>query len=286
MPAPQVVRPVMVREQIHARTRVVHIGTLAIHEVSGCSSPIRSRHSCRMSHDGRWKVHASCEEGPSVREAFSRSLTILDDQLVEMSSMVGAAMSNASGALLGADLNRAEAVIAADRVIDDLEEHLDAKIVAMLAQQSPVATDLRALITGLRMSSTLERMGDLARHIAQLARLRFPAPAIPPSMQDLFREMALADEHLADLARRMIRDRDLGLAQQIITDDDAVDAMHREVFRRVTSPDWSSSSEVIVDVTLCSRYLERFGDHAVSLAHRMEYLVTGDTSNGRHSAWT
>ena len=225
------------------------------------------------------------EEGLGVRDAFSKSLTVLDDQLVEMSSMVGAAMTNASAALLDADLARAEAVIAADRVIDELEEHLDAKIVAMLAQQSPVATDLRALVSGLRMSSTLERMGDLARHIAQLARLRFPSPAIPGELQTLFAEMARADERLADLARRMIRDRDLGLAQQIITDDDAIDAMHREVFARVRSASWGHSSEVTVDVTLCSRFLERFGDHAVSLAHRMDYLVTGNVPTGRHSAW-
>lgn len=216
-----------------------------------------------------------------MRDSFRHDLSRVDDQLVEMARLVGGSVSSATKALLGSDLQLAEQVIAADVAIDTFEEQLEDKVVHMMAQQAPVATDLRVLIATLRMSSTLERMGDLARHLAKLARLRFPHAAIPEDLVPVIARMGAIDESLADKAGRMIRQRDLALAATILDEDDELDDLHKHVFSVVRAPSWSHGAETAVDVALCSRYLERFGDHAVSLAHRMQFIVTGEAPD-RH----
>src|SRR6185312_15445440 len=118
----------------------------------------------------------------------------------------------------------------------------------LLARQQPVATDLRMVVTAMRMSADLERMGDLARHVAKVARLRYPDSAVP------------ADIRATTLER----------------DDDAMDQLHRELFSHLIDGTWKHGTEAAVDMTLVGRYYERFADHAVSVAHRVVYLVTGE----------
>jgi phosphate transport system protein len=211
-----------------------------------------------------------------MRDMFHTDLELVDDRLVEMTGLVGAAMVSATQALLTSDLQIAESVIAADTQIDRIQREIDEQAVSLLARQQPVATDLRVLVAGLRMSATLERMGDLARHIAKLARLRYPHPSIPEELHPVFARMGHIDELLALKAGRVIQSRDMDIAHELMRDDDELDALHKQIFDVLLAGDWSHPVEATVDVTLCSRYYERFGDHAVSLARRVEFLVTGE----------
>jgi phosphate transport system protein len=211
-----------------------------------------------------------------MRDVFHHELDQLADRLVEMTGLVGTAMASATRALLDVDLQLAESVIAADAQVDLLQRALDDRAVELLARQQPVATDLRVVVTTLRMSASLERMGDLARHVAQLARLRFPHRAVPDDVAPVFAQMGEVCERLALKAGRVIATRDLEVAAEVERDDDELDLLHREMFTTLTAPSWNHSAEATVDVTLASRYYERFGDHAVSVARRVMFLVTGE----------
>jgi phosphate transport system protein len=211
-----------------------------------------------------------------VREIFEAELKQLGDDLEAMSRLVERAITDAGRALLDADLTLAQSVIASDREIDDLQRDLDDQCVRLLAQQAPVATDLRTVVSALRMSGNLERMGDLARHVAQLARGRYPGHALPPTVSDTFSRMNDAAVRVAHRATELLATRDLALATTIERDDDLLDILHEQTFAAMLSPDWLGSVQETVDVTLASRYYERFGDHAVHVARRITYLVTGD----------
>lgn len=210
-----------------------------------------------------------------MRDVFHHELDSIADQLVEMTGLAGSAIASSTKALLEADLVLAESVIAADVQIDRLQRDLDDRATELLARQQPVATDLRVVVSSLRMSVTLERMGDLARHVSKLARLRFPEHAIPAELEPTFREMGDVAERIAIKAGRVISTRDLDVAAEIEVDDDELDRLHRHVFATLMSGEWDHPVAATVDVTLCSRYYERFGDHAVSLARRVGFLVTG-----------
>jgi phosphate transport system protein len=132
------------------------------------------------------------------------------------------------------------------------------------------------LLTALRMASELERMGDLAVHLAKLARLRHPHSAIPPELRGTIVQMGQVAEVIVAKAGSVIASRDLVAARELETDDDVMDALHRSLFTALLSPAWDHGVEAAVDITLCSRYLERFADHAVSVARRVMFLVTGE----------
>ena len=211
-----------------------------------------------------------------MRTAFHEELAFISDQLVEMTRLTASALNRATQALMDADLELAESVITADEHIDAIRRDLDNRAVDTLARQQPVATDLRILVTSMRMSSDLERMGDLARHVAKVTRLRYPESAIPASLRATFSEMAHVAEQMVIKTGSIIAGQDLAGAARLREDDDQMDQLHREVFHILLAKDWASGTEAAVDATLLSRYYERFGDHAVSVAHRVVYLVTGE----------
>jgi len=214
-----------------------------------------------------------------MREQFHGELAGLSEQMVEMTRLAGSAIGRATRALLDADLPLAESVITADEQIDDIQHEIEEKSLELLARQQPVATDLRVIVTGLRMSSDLERMGDLARHVAKLARLRYPNSAIPPELNSTILEMGQAAGRIVAKAGSVIASRDVAMAMELESDDDEMDRLHRDVFRLLLSPDWTHGVETAIDVTLCGRYYERFADHAVSVARRVTYLVTGERAH-------
>ena len=141
---------------------------------------------------------------------------------------------------------------------------------------SPVAGDLRLVMSGIRMATSLERMGDLASHIAKQVRLRYPSASIPAELKATFSEMGDAATMIVAATGRVIATRDTGLADDIKKYDDTLDRLHRDLFTAVLSPDWSNGVEAAIDVTLLSRYYERFGDHAVTVARRVVHIVTGE----------
>ena len=211
-----------------------------------------------------------------MRDIFTSELTALGADLTAMSQLVEQAIDQAGNALLTADLGMAERVIAADRTIDAIERDLDERCVLMIAQQQPVARDLRVVISALRMSASLERMGDLARHIAEIARLRYPATAVPANLTATFTSMTEAANEVAARVTEVLESHDVELAASLERADDRLDALHAETFGATLGGTQQLTAQETVDVTLCARYFERFGDHGVSVAHRVVYLVTGD----------
>jgi phosphate transport system protein len=211
-----------------------------------------------------------------MRDAYHEELDSIGDALVEMARLVGSAIGRATTALLDADLKLAESVIAADEKVDGLQRDLEQRAIALLARQQPVATDLRIVVTSLRMSSDLERCGDLARHVAKVARLRYPHSAVPADLHPTILEMGQLAQRLVAKAGQVITTKDVDAAMQLEQDDDAMDLLHRTLFQHLLDDRWQHGIETAVDVTLCGRYYERFADHAVSVANRVVYLVTGE----------
>ncbi|MCX5265776.1 phosphate signaling complex protein PhoU [Streptomyces sp. NBC_00199] len=211
-----------------------------------------------------------------MRESYHEELTAISDGLVEMANVVGSAIGLATTALLDGDLQLAENVICADEKVDDLQRDLENLAIAVLARQQPVATDLRVVVTSLRMSSDLERCGDLAAHVAKLARMRFPGRAVPPDLRRTILEMGQLAQRLMAQAAEVMATQDVDAAVQLEKDDDRMDELHRMVFQHLMDDQWHHGVETAVDVTLVGRYYERFADHAVSVAQRVIYLVTGE----------
>ncbi|MFD8509450.1 phosphate signaling complex protein PhoU [Streptomyces sp. NPDC059687] len=211
-----------------------------------------------------------------MRKAYQEELASIGDRLVEMANLVGSAIGRATTALLDTDLELAESVIAADAKVDDLQRDLENQAIAVLARQQPVATDLRIVVTSLRMSADLERCGDLAEHVAKLARMRYPEQAIPRDLRRTILEMGQLAQRLMAQAAEVVLTQDIDAALQVERDDDRMDELHRMIFQHLMDDRWQHGVETAVDVTLVGRYYERFADHAVSVARRVVYLVTGE----------
>ena len=211
-----------------------------------------------------------------MRKAFHEELDRVAETLVEMTHLASSAMSRATTALLDADIHLADSVIAADAEIDARRAELDLMSFDLLARQQPVATDLRVIVTSMRMSSDIERMGDLARHVAKVARRRYPQSAIPPELRGTIVEMGDIAAELVAKVGSIIAARDVESALALEAEDDEMDRLHRSLFKALMDDKWKHGIETAVDVTLCGRYYERYADHAVSVAKRMVFLVTGE----------
>ena len=189
--------------------------------------------------------------------------------------MVSDSMAKATRAISEKNLSLAEEVITFDEKIDTVQHDLDARIIDIIARQQPVASDLRALVTALRMSADLERMGDLAHHVAKVVRLRHPEGAVPDQVLGLIEAMGVTAEKIAAKTGVVISTRDTVLAAQVEKDDDEMDLLHRQLIAALIAPTWEHGVETAIDLTLLGRYYERYADHAVSVARRVIFLVTG-----------
>ena len=212
---------------------------------------------------------------PLIRSVFQDELDSVSQTLFELSVMVSDSMAKATSALMTKNLSLAEEVITFDEKIDTVQHDLDARIIDIIARQQPVASDLRALVTALRMSADLERMGDLAHHVAKVVRLRHPAAAVPDQLMSLIDSMGVTAEKIAAKTGVVISTRDTTLAAQVEKDDDEMDLLHRQLIAVLIAPTWEHGVETAIDLTLLGRYYERYADHAVSVARRVIFLVTG-----------
>ncbi|MEP6843940.1 MAG: phosphate signaling complex protein PhoU [Pseudolysinimonas sp.] len=211
-----------------------------------------------------------------MREVFQQELREVQDRLVEISTLVADSIERATQSFNESNVALAETVIADDQKIDELAFELDELAIQILARQQPVARDLRIVVSALRISASLERMGDMAEHIAQLARYRFPEKVVPKGLRSTFREMGALDVEIAKKLTELLRTEDVAIAEDIRNEDDKVDALHLSVFDKVLGETWKGGAVDTVDATLASRYHERFADHAVSIAKKVQYLATGD----------
>jgi len=210
-----------------------------------------------------------------MREAFDHELVGIRDMLIEMGVKAGAAMNTATQAMLNADLDAAQAVIAGDDELDDLTGRIEWACYDAVARQQPVARDLRLVVSAMQVSSSLERMGDLADHVATLTRMRHPGSSVPEDVRPMFAQMGAVADQMATGLASLLKSRDLAEASEILAMDDQMDQVHRDLFTAVLSPTWTHGVQAAIDTTLMSRYYERYADHAVAVARRVIQLVTG-----------
>ena len=211
-----------------------------------------------------------------MRNAFQEELDSIHDTLVRMGNIVATSMEAATRALLEPNLEIAETVIKDDDTIDEMQHELDARTMMIIARQSPVAGDLRTLVTSLRMSADLERMGDMAHHIAKLARMRYPNCAVPDELRETIVNMDRVAVSIIKKTTQAIDTRNTTLALELEKDDDEMDKLHRHLFKVLMNEKWEHGTELAIDMTLLGRYYERCADHAVSVGRRVYYMVNGE----------
>jgi phosphate transport system protein len=210
-----------------------------------------------------------------MRDAYQEQLDDLANGLADMCAQVAEAMEKATRSLLEVDLQLAEEVISGDVRVDEVRATAEEKAFALLALQAPVATDLRIVVSAIHGAGDIERMGDLALHVARAARRRHPQSVLPEEVKPYFAEMGRVGVQLALKAGDVIRTRDLAAAAELESDDDAMDDLHRHMFSVLMDRNWSHGVGPAVDITLLARFYERYADHAVAVARRIVYVVTG-----------
>ncbi|MCW2774025.1 MAG: Phosphate-specific transport system accessory protein PhoU [Nocardioides sp.] len=211
-----------------------------------------------------------------MREAFHEQLDSMFHDLADICGSVETAVRLATEALLTGDAGIAEKVISADADIDRARERVEDSAFLLLSLQQPVASDLRTVVAALRMVSELERMGDLSVHVAKIARLRVPNLAVPDAIRPTIERMAEVAEEMVVRVSTIIKDRDIDEALALVSADEEMDQLRRTSFAELLSADWDHGVEAAVDVALLGRYYERIADHAVSVANRVIFVVTGE----------
>lgn len=215
-----------------------------------------------------------------MREGYHLRLAELGEHGSSMCQVASDALRDATQALLDADLALAERVIAADVQLDEMRANAENVAVELLALESPVARDLRIVVSAIWVVADLQRMGALAIHVAKAARRRHPAHVIPADVRPIIERMGRVGVHLADQAGVVLRTRDLDLARQLEVEDDLMDDLQRDLYTYLLAPTWRHGVAPAVDISLLARFYERFADHAVSVARRVVYLVTGENVGG------
>jgi phosphate transport system protein len=212
-----------------------------------------------------------------MRTDFHAELADVRALLVAMAEAVRTAMRRATTALLDADSVLAEDVISGDATVNALYQELDDKLYGLLAQQAPVARDLRQILVAMRMGGEFERMGDLAKHVAKSALRRHPAPAVPAELAGIIRDMAGVADRISGKVGAILATPSAAAAAELESDDDAMDELHRALHAVLVDASWPHGVESAIDGALLGRFYERFADHAVNAGRHMYFLVTGES---------
>jgi phosphate transport system protein len=211
-----------------------------------------------------------------MREEYRADLAEVTRLLVTMAQRVRVAMRDATHALLDADQTGAEQVVGQDAEVDALYRQVEEKVYELLARQAPVASDLRLVITALHVGADVERMGDLACHVAKIALRRLPEPAVPEELVPVVRDMATVTDRMAGKIVEVLANADAERAAELDRDDDEVDELNRQLYGLLVGTAWRHGVEQAIDGALLSRWYERFADHAVNAGQQIVYLVTGE----------
>jgi phosphate transport system protein len=212
----------------------------------------------------------------TVRVAFHRSLAELWNQLVELAERDSVAVQRASLAMLDSNRQLAELVISEQSDIQELGDEVEERAAELLARESPVASDLRLVLTAIPMAASMVRMGGLAAHVARTTRLRTPGSVVADQLRGVFAGMGETALSMVSELTTALRERDVAAAAAVRTTDETMDRLHREMFAVTLAPEWSDGIEAAVDAALLGRYFERFADQAVSNADRLHFIVTGE----------
>lgn len=213
-----------------------------------------------------------------MRDELRADLLEVGRLLVSMAEAVRTAMAHATSALLSADRATCEMVIARDAEINGLRRQVEERVYDTLARQAPVASDLRLVITGIQIAADLERMGDLAEHVAKTALRRHPASAVPPELTDVIRSMGVVADRMAGKVGLVLTTQNAPLGAELESDDDEMDDLERQLFNVLLHRDWPHGAEAAIDGALLGRFYERYADHAVNAGRQVVYLVTGEAS--------
>jgi phosphate transport system protein len=216
-------------------------------------------------------------DGDVTRIEFHAEMEEVRGLLVTMADEVRAAMKRATSALLTADAGLADGVITGDAAVNGIHKEVEAKVYALLARQAPVASDLRLVVTALHIGTDLERMGDLAKHVAKTTLLRHPAKAIPDDLASVIEQMADVADRIAGKISNVIAKPDADRAAELQVDDDAMDELEKGLFVVLLGSAWRHGVESAVDGALLGRFYERFADHAVNAGRHIFHFVTGET---------
>ena len=205
---------------------------------------------------------------------FQEELEILKSRLLEMGGLAEERVREAIDGLVAADLRGMDHVLAGDEPINELHIEIDGRCFTLLALHQPMAVDLRAIVSAVKINTDLERVGDLAVNIAQAGRRYLRHPPVKP-LVDIPR--------MGDIAQRMLHNaldafvgRDTLLAQRVLEEDDVLDELKTTVFRDLLSYmlEDRATVEPSLDLILISRHLERIGDHATNIAEDVIFMVS------------
>ena len=212
-----------------------------------------------------------------MRESFHRELDRLDQDIVRMGALVEQNTQSATRALIDCDRELAQKVRDSDAEIDNLYLDIERRALILLAQQAPVARDLRLIVAILRAINDLERSGDLAYNIAKLAQMEdfCAAPELKP-VRALVADLGKAAAQLLGSAIDAWAAKDDGLAAGISIQDDVLDNLHSQLIARLVELKGQDSLATAIRLAMIGRYLERIGDHAVNLSERIRYFLSGD----------
>jgi phosphate transport system protein len=213
-----------------------------------------------------------------MREQFHGELRRLGELLAGMSETATRQMRLATSALLESDLGTSEQVLAEDAALDADRDLCLEYAQRLLALQAPVAGDLRTIISAIHCADRIERMGDLARHVAELARRVHPGSAVPPSLRSSFTELGTLTTAMSASLTELITSSDSDGCERMTAADEQVDQVHSRMMTTVTGPDWQDGVPAAINATLLGRFYERFADQVVSVARRLDFAVTGTVS--------
>lgn len=211
-----------------------------------------------------------------MRTKFQQDLVEISGLLVELADESRTALRRATGALLHSDAETARLVVDDDAQIDAHYRRIEERIYDVIALQAPVASDLRLVLTALHIAADLERMGDLAAHVAKTCLRRHPQPAVPPELTEVVRQMGRVADSMAGDVSRVLSTPDADRAARVGRDDDAMDDLHRKLLGIVLDHSWTHGVESAVDMALLGRYYERYADHAVNASRHVLHFITGE----------
>jgi len=212
-----------------------------------------------------------------MRKTFQRELERLDQDVVRMGALVETAIESVILALVEGDLDRAKKVMEGDDEIDDFFIDVEKRALAMLAQQQPVAGDLRLIVAILRVVNDLERAGDLAFNIAAFVRRDVQIVKLK-EVSNLVYELGYASKRILGKSIDAWANKDVALAAELDEQDDEIDNLYAGLFEELFAAcgESKASFETGMNLVLVGRYFERIADHSVNMAERVRYLVTGE----------
>jgi phosphate transport system protein len=211
--------------------------------------------------------------GSAIRKTFHQELEELEGEVLRVAARVNEAVARAVEALLDGDLGLAAMVIDDDVLVDQACVTNEERIYALLARQQPTASDLRQVLTAVRVLHELERSGDLAVHVARaVSRIRLYD--LTPRVRGLVARMSDSARRLLAVAVDAYAERDREAATSLSGLDDEVDALHVSLLGELFAG--GLPLDLTVELALIGRYLERIADHAVVIGDRIAYLVSGE----------